>query len=229
MSRTARSTPPVFPSLANFERAWVGADIGALRRLYAVYTAQLGAIYGPATRRGPHRPLAALFGVLLFDTLPGLFIGIAVSVLLLVYRASRPHVAVLGQLRGERHWVDVSRHPDATEADGIVVVRPESGLFYGNADNVHAAIRDRLDDGTRAVVVDAETIPAIDVTAVNMIVDLRDELTARGVRLYIARDVGQVRDLLERAGAATLIEHLYPSVDQAVTAARNQLEPPQQD
>ena len=115
----------------------------------------------------------------------------------------------------------------AAPTAGIVVVRPESGLFYGNADNVHNAIRDQLDDRTRAVVIDAETMPAIDVTAVGMIVDLRDELGHRSIGLYIARDVGQVRDLLETAGAATLVEHLYPSVEHAVSAAGD--DPPPRD
>jgi MFS superfamily sulfate permease-like transporter len=96
-------------------------------------------------------------------------------------------------------------------------------------DNVHAAIRDHLDNQTRAVVIDAETVPAIDVTAVGMIVDLRDELTDRGIGLYIARDVGQVRDLLETAGGAMLIEHLCPSVDEAVTAVRDQPTRPEED
>jgi sulfate permease, SulP family len=79
------------------------------------------------------------------------------------------------------------------------------------------------------VVIDAETVPATDVTAVGMIVDLRDELTDRGIGLYIARDVGQVRDLLETAGGAMLIEHLCPSVDEAVTAARDQPTRPEED
>jgi high affinity sulfate transporter 1 len=195
-------------------------DVAALRRLYRVYTAQLGAIYGPAARPDLIAAVAALLGVLVFDTLPGLFIGIGISVLLLVYRASRPHIAVLAQSPDGGPWVDGSRHPDAASIDGIVVVRPESGLWYGNADNVHAAITDLVTGSTRAVIIDAENVPAIDVTAVAMVVDLRDELADRGVQLLVARDIGQVRDVLATAGGASLVDHFHPTVRDAVIAAR---------
>ena len=88
-------------------------DIPSLVGFYRVWTRRLGSIYGPAARPDFIAALAALFGVLVFDTLPGLFIGIAVSLLLLLYRASRPNVAVLGRVPGaSRHWGDVARHPE---------------------------------------------------------------------------------------------------------------------
>ena len=72
-------------------------DVAALRALYGVWTRRLGSIYGPAARADFAAAIATLLGVLVFDTLPGLFIGIAVSLLLLLYRASRPNVAVLAR------------------------------------------------------------------------------------------------------------------------------------
>ena len=117
-------------------------DFPALRRLYRIWTSRLGAIYGVAARVDFLAALAALFGVLLFDTMAGLFIGIAVSVLLLVYRASRPNVAVLGRTVGpDPAWVDLARHPGAEQAPGVQVVRVEAGLFFANADFVRARIR----------------------------------------------------------------------------------------
>jgi SulP family sulfate permease len=159
-----------------------------------------------------------MFGVLIFDTLPGLFIGIAVSVLLLVYRASRPHVAALGRSIDGSHWVDTARHADASAVDGIVVVRPESGLFYANADNVKSDINTRVDDTITALVLDLADVPTVDITAVDMLVDLADDLDRRGVRFAFARDIGQVRDVLNAAGAAHLADAAYPTVDAAVTA-----------
>ena len=193
-------------------------DVDALRRLWRVYSAQLGQIYGPAARADLIAALAAMFGVLIFDTLPGLFIGIAVSVLLLVYRASRPHVAELGRAADGTHWVDVDRHEDATPTPGIVVVRPESGLFYANADNVKAAVLARVDGRTTAVVVDLADVPTIDVTAIDMLVDLADDLERRHVTLALARDIGQVRDVLAAAGAPQLAAHAHPTVAAAVAA-----------
>lgn len=63
--------------------------------------------------------IAALFGVLIFDTLPGLVIGIAVSILLLLYRASSPNVAVLGRVPGaSRHWGDIAPPGERAGAPG---------------------------------------------------------------------------------------------------------------
>jgi MFS superfamily sulfate permease-like transporter len=84
-------------------------DFGALVTLHRVWSVRLGDAYGPAARPDFLAALAALFGVLIFDTLPGLFIGIAVSLILLLYRASRPRVAVLGRVPGTSdQYTDIS-------------------------------------------------------------------------------------------------------------------------
>jgi SulP family sulfate permease len=67
-------------------------------------------------------------------------------------------------------------------------------------------------------VIDAETVPYIDVTAVRMLNSLSEELAERGVRLVIARDVGQIRDVLKKAGATDALKRLFPTVDAAVEA-----------
>ena len=192
-------------------------DIPSLVRLYRVWTSRLGQVYGRAARPDFVAALAAMFGVLVFDTLPGLFIGIAVSLTLLLYRASRPNVAVLGRLPGGQ-WADVARADDAEPEPGVVVLRVEAGLFFANADHVRQAVRTyAAADGVRAVVLDAETVPFVDVTAAGMLAALRDELERDGIRVLVARDIGQVRDVLRRAGDE---QHVFPSVEAAVTQAR---------
>ncbi len=195
-------------------------DVEALRRLFRLYSAELGRIYGVAARADLIAALAALLGVLVFDTLPGLFIGIAVSALLMVYRASRPHVAVLGWAVDDGRWVDIDRHPDAGPEEGILVVRPESGLFYANADNVRAAVEREVAAGTWGVVVDLGEVPVIDVSAVGMLVELADDLDRRHVALRFARDIGQVRDMLVAAGAGSLVERTHPTVAAAIAHLR---------
>ncbi len=172
-------------------------DIDSLRALYRNYTKRLGRIYGVAARPDFIAALAALLGVLIFDTLPGLFIGIAVSVLLMVYRASKPNVPLLGTLDSSGVYVDLDRHPDALAPRGIEVIRIESALFFANAEFVRARVSERARvPGTRAVVIDAETIPAVDVTAVRMLTELAERLSEERVVLALARNIGQVRDLM---------------------------------
>ena len=195
-------------------------DVPALVRLYRFHIRGAGRVYAVAARPDFVAALAALIGVLVFDTLPGLFIGIGVSLLLLVYRASRPHVAILGRdPGGSERWNDIERHPDNQLEPGIVVLRCESALFFANADAVRDAVRANIQADTVAVVLDAETVPAIDVTAVSMLIRLADDLHRDGIDLVIARDVGVVRELV-RLGASDTPLQRYPTVNVAVEALR---------
>jgi sulfate permease, SulP family len=143
-----------------------------------------------------------------------------VSLLLLLYRASRPHVAVLGQVPGmPGQYGDVLRHPENGQPPGVALLRVEGGLFFANADSVHDAVRAHAaNPGTRAIVLDAETAPFIDVSAARMLAQLNEDLQRSGVRLVIARDVGQVRDVLRRAETEATLPRAYPSVQDAVEA-----------
>lgn len=196
-------------------------DIRTLRSLYATYSGRLGGFANVTARPDFIAAVAALLGVLVFDTLPGLFIGIAVSLLLLLYRASRPYVAVLGRIPGEPgRFADVARHPEHEPTPGVVVLRVESGLFFANADAVRAQLkRHAARDGVHAIVLDAETVASIDVTAVKMLDEAAEELRRHGVALLIAQSTGQVRDMLRRGGARDLGRDAYPTVAAAVRAA----------
>jgi high affinity sulfate transporter 1 len=196
-------------------------DIPALVRLYRTYTRGLGRIYGFAARPDFIAAMAALLGVLVFDTLPGLFIGIGMSIGLLLYRASRPNIAVLGEVGTDGPFVDVKRNPKAAAVPGVVIVRIESGLFFANADVVRASIRaNAADPKVNAVVIDAETVPSIDVTAGSMLIELGYELQRQGKRLVLAREVGQIRDILTTEGGPKAQLEIYPSVRAAVDALR---------
>ena len=91
-------------------------------------------------------------------------------------------------------------------------------MFFANADAIAAEIRraaQRAD--VHAIVIDAETMPFIDVTAAQVLDRMARELRADGVRLVIARNVGQVRDVLGAALGDSLLDAAYPTVDEAVT------------
>jgi len=92
---------------------------------------------------------------------------------------------------------------------------------------VQAAIRDQMTDDVQTLVPDLQSVPVIDVTATAMLTDLDDELTRTGRRLLIAREVGQVRDVLRHAGAEGLARRIHPTVDDAVQASRHQQIPPE--
>jgi len=190
-------------------------DIVGLRDLSRIR--DRGNAFNPANRPDFIASVAALLGVTVFDILPGLFIGIGVSLVLLLYRSSRPHVAELGELTAQpTHWGDMKRHADAREVPGTVVLRLEAAIFFANADEIRKAVTGRLRPDTRAVVLDVETVPYIDVTGAFMLRDLSEELVRRKIRLAIARDVGQVEDMMRSTGLTALLADSYVSIDQAV-------------
>jgi high affinity sulfate transporter 1 len=191
-------------------------DIPALVRLYRIHSSVVGPILGPAARADFFGALAALLGVLLFDTLPGLFIGIAASMILLVYRAYRPRIAILGRVAGTDQFADVSQHAENQQIPGVVIARVESGLFFANAERVHQEVlRLAARDGVKAVLLDAEAMPFVDLSAAEMLVRLAETLHGEGKKLLLARDIGQVRELISLAKPEETIE-TYPTVRQAV-------------
>jgi high affinity sulfate transporter 1 len=193
-------------------------DIDSMRELYRTYSERLGRIYGFAARPDFIGAIAAMLGVLIFDTLPGLFIGIITSILLMVYRSSRPNIAALGTSPGTNVYVDTDRHPDAVATPGVEILRVESGLFFANAEFVRTHIQALASKGgTRAVIIDAETIPFVDITSVRMLDELGENLATGGVRLALAKDIGQVRDLLPPVGGEGSVE-VYDTIDEAVAA-----------
>ena len=189
-------------------------------RLYRTVTGPLRAIYGVAARADFIAALCALLGVVIFDTLPGLFIGIAVSVLLIVYRASRPHVAELGAIPGQPgRYVDLQRNPEAVPVVGVAILRVESELFFANAETVRDTIRTvARRSGTEAVVLDVEAVPTIDVTAASMLTALVDDLARDGVQLVVAREFGQVHDVLSLNEAGHAAIPVFSTVHAAVAA-----------
>ncbi|MER6409340.1 SulP family inorganic anion transporter [Streptomyces viridosporus] len=196
-------------------------DIHSLVSLYRVFTRRLGQAYGVAARPDFTAAVAAMLGVMVFDTLPGLFIGIGVSLLLLLYRSSRPVISELGQVPGSGRFAALDRHSESRRIPGVIVLRVEGGIYFANAERIRSeARRAAAREGVTAVVIDTETVPFVDVSAVHMLDNLAEELEALGGQLLLARDVGQVRDVLRTSEGGTELRRVYPTVRAAVDAAR---------
>jgi MFS superfamily sulfate permease-like transporter len=174
--------------------------------LAAVVTAAVLRLFGPRAaltlwrvRRAEFAiGVAAMAGVALIGVLEGVVIAMALSLVDFVRRTSRPHDAVLGVVRGRAGFHDVSRVRDAEQPEGALVYRFDAPLFYANAERFRARVRSLVKrrGDVRLVVIEASTIPDIDVTAARMIGELQQELAGQGIRLVVSEAVGSVRDLL---------------------------------
>ena len=166
----------------------------------------------------------AAFGVLMTDVLVGLIIAALVSVVILLYTASKPAIAMLGRLPGSHgHFVDAHRNPDAEQLDGLVIMRLDTPLYYFNATAVTDRVLQVVDEAEempRAVLLDIEATIELDVTTSDAIYGLIGAVEDRGSRLVIVHAKGTVRDRMRKVG---LIERLgstgmYPTERVAVEA-----------
>ena len=143
--------------------------------------------------------IAALLGVLGSGLLRGVLIGAIISLVQLLRRASRPHVAFLGRIPGARRFSDMARHPDNEGIPGALLFRTEASLLYFNADYVRDTVMKRvgeIGDGLRVAICDLSTSPHVDLAGAEMLAGLYDALAAVNVRLQIVEARASVRDRL---------------------------------
>jgi sulfate permease, SulP family len=159
----------------------------------------------------------ALVGVLLLGILQGILLAALASILLLIARLSKPHVAFLGRVPGTDSYSDIDRHPENEPPSGIVIFRPEASVIYINANAIQEAVLNRLDDtttsATRLVVCDLSAAPYLDLAGCRMLHELHAELAARGASLRIVGAHGASRDLLRADG----VEEKVGGLDRTAT------------
>jgi SulP family sulfate permease len=160
--------------------------------------------------------MVAMVGVLAFGILKGVLLAAVFSILLLLKRASRPRIAILGRLEGTDRFADLQRYPDSRPVPHVLALRIESGLFYFNAHNAMTQILLLLHQGpaTDLLILDLSTSANIDLAGVRMLRDLQDQVACEGTSLALAEVHGQVRDLVQAEGL-----HAIPGVKQRTTVA----------
>jgi len=147
--------------------------------------------------------MGALLGVLSQGLLRGVLVGVILSLLLLIRRASSPHVAFLGRIPGSHRFSDLDRHPNNERIPRILAFRVESGIFYFNAEHVFDAVLARIDiepEQPKLVVGDLSTSPVVDMAGARMFVTLYEELHRRGIPLSLVEARSSVRDMLRLEG-----------------------------
>jgi sulfate permease, SulP family len=168
--------------------------------------------------------LLAMAGVLVFGVLEGVLIAVGFSLVALIYRATRPQVALLGK-SGARYYA-LDRRPDAETAPGVLVVRFDYELFFANASFFREEIRHFVREagqGLHAAVLDCEGISEVDLTAAEVMVELDEELGRQGITVLLARVKGPIRDMIRRMrrGRGVEMPDRYQNVAEAVDAARD--------
>ena len=129
--------------------------------------------------------------------------AVIIAVIEFLWDGWRPYSAVLGRVPGLKGYHDISRHPQAQQIPGLVLLRWDSPLFFANAEWFHERVLAAIEAAptpTRWLVIAAEPMTSVDVTAADMLVELDTVLAAAGVELNFAEMKDPVKDKLKRFG-----------------------------
>ena len=166
--------------------------------------------------------IATFFATLLFGVEYGIITGVGLSLIILIFRTSRPYVAELGKVPEANFYKNKERFKDVVLDDEVLVFRFDAQLFYANSNY----FRDTLDNlavkkgsALKLIVLDAESINRVDSTGVEMLKERIKFYKKKGISFYFAGVKGPVRDVLFRGGILDIIDvnHFFMRANQAVT------------
>lgn len=169
--------------------------------------------------------IGTFLGVLLIGVEAGILIGVVLSLGALVWRSTRPHMAVVGRLAGSEHFRNIARHRVET-LPGLIALRIDESLFFANASVVEARIESLLQaqPQTRIFLIIGSAINQIDATALAMLTELERSLGQRGILLWLAEIKGPVMDRLRGTGLGERLEgRVFLSTHEAFLAAQERL------
>jgi high affinity sulfate transporter 1 len=210
----------LMPFFENLPQATLGAiviyamirmlDFGYFKRLYRI------------SRPEFWYASAAFLGELFLGTLPGVLMGVILSLLVLIRRVTRPGTAVIGRMPDETYR-DVNRYPEAETVPGLLIFRFDSVLFFSNADYFTDEVQkyiDRAKVPVQQVLVNSETINDLDTTGTDRLIKLHEDLKRDNIQLAFAEVKDPVREMMRLSGAEEAIgeENFYSSVSAGVRA-----------
>lgn len=160
----------------------------------------------------------------------GILVGILFSLILLVYRSSRPHIAILGKINGSNYFKNVNRFEKEIETfDEFLIIRFDAQLYFGNKDYFRKELQKQINskgDTLKYIILNAEAINYIDSSAVHMLKQMIAELKCKKIKLIIAGAIGPTRDILyssgliDDIGKANLFVHTYDAFEHCIAFSK---------
>jgi high affinity sulfate transporter 1 len=166
--------------------------------------------------------LIAFLGVIFIDVLPGMVIGLLASMIVFIYKSSRPHLALLGRVPGmPGTYTDTNRYPENIAVPGILILRLDAPLYYASAVSTRDQVMKLLEQAetpVKAVVFDFSLQNELDITSAEMLKRFIRRLHHRGLMVYIVDLHASVREFARRIGLLEVIgeENIFLTVDMAV-------------
>jgi high affinity sulfate transporter 1 len=167
--------------------------------------------------------MSCFAGVAVFGAIPGIALAIVIAVIEFLWDGWRPHSAVLGRVDHVKGYHDITRYPEARLIPGLVLFRWDAPLFFANAELFHQRVLDAVASSpspVQWVVIAAEPVTSVDVTAADVLSELDDTLHASGIELCFAEMKDPVKDKLKRFGLFTRLGEttFFATLGEAVSA-----------
>ena len=167
--------------------------------------------------------MGAMLGILFVDIIHGILIGVVLSLLLLIARASKPGMRRLGRDPKADVWVDIDRYPGLEPVPGVLVVRMDGPLFFADANRFRETLNELIKSNpepVRTLVVDATAISQTDTDGADIVIQIAQELRSQGISLAVAHLEHSIGELWTRAGAIDAIgpDRVFETVREAVHA-----------
>jgi high affinity sulfate transporter 1 len=164
--------------------------------------------------------MVCFVGVAVFGAIPGIGLAIVMAIIEFLWDAWRPYSAVLGRAKGVAGFHDITRYPDARQIPGLVLFRWDAPLFFANAELFKLRVLETVAKSVapiRWLVVAAEPITSVDVTAADALAELDDTLHEAGIELCFAELKDPVKDKLKRFGLFARIgeSFFFPTIEAA--------------
>jgi len=165
--------------------------------------------------------IVCFLGVAVFGAIPGIGLAVVIAVIEFLWGGWRPHSAVLGRPDNVEGYHDIERYPNARQIPGLVLFRWDAPLFFANAELFRERVLDAVARSTgqvRWVVVAAEPVTDMDITAADALSELDETLHNAGTELCFAELKDPVKDKLKRFGLFSLIgeRNFFPTIEAAV-------------
>jgi high affinity sulfate transporter 1 len=166
--------------------------------------------------------IVCFVGVAVLGVIPGIGLAIGIAIAEFLWDGWRPHSAVLGRAHGVKGYHDIARYPDARRIPGLVLFRWDAPLFFANAEFFKERVLDAVATSptpVRWLVVAAEPVTSVDVTACDMVAELDQALQAQGIELCFAELKDPVKDKLKRFGLFAQLgeNYFFPTIGVAVS------------
>ncbi|MCV9387535.1 SulP family inorganic anion transporter [Reichenbachiella ulvae] len=150
----------------------------------------------------------------------GIILGVLLSLAVLIYKTSIPHMAELGQIEGTRFFRNIHRFQNAVEKEEVSILRFDARLYFANVDalkeKVASIVRRKPD--LKLFILDSQSISDIDSMGINCLREIQTDLQAKGVVFKMSSVIGPVRDKLQRTGLSDQIglDNLHPTIESAL-------------